>query len=248
MNPTFDAFLRSWPCEPWLVASLLVATAIYTRGWLIVRRRDRAPLAGGAAGVLSRRPVGPLSRARFTARSVRLAAAASPHAAAHAVDDCRAAARLARRAAGADAARLAAPRSRRYWIAPLLRSRVVRRACEMLVHPLVAWPLFVLATWLWHAPRAYDLALASNCVAPRRTRHVLRHRAACFGIPSSVPIPAGHAGRVGCCFRICCWPTCKTRCWPPGWPSPTRRFISTMPTARGSPACRRSTISGAPAC
>src|SRR5262249_1410342 len=34
MNPTFDAFVRSWPSEPWLVLSLLLAGSIYLRGWL----------------------------------------------------------------------------------------------------------------------------------------------------------------------------------------------------------------------
>ncbi len=40
MNPTFDAFLRSWPFEPWLLVSLLLAAGIYLRGWLVLHRRD----------------------------------------------------------------------------------------------------------------------------------------------------------------------------------------------------------------
>ena len=35
-----DAFLRSWPSSPWLVASLLLAAATCTRGWLAWHRRD----------------------------------------------------------------------------------------------------------------------------------------------------------------------------------------------------------------
>ena len=40
MSPTLDAFVRSWPSEPWLVAALLLAAGIYYRGWRILRRRD----------------------------------------------------------------------------------------------------------------------------------------------------------------------------------------------------------------
>src|SRR5262245_26968975 len=35
-----DAFLRSWPFEPWVVVSLLLTAGVYLRGWLLLRRRD----------------------------------------------------------------------------------------------------------------------------------------------------------------------------------------------------------------
>ena len=34
MSPTLDAFLRSWPFEPWLLAALGLAAGLYLRGWL----------------------------------------------------------------------------------------------------------------------------------------------------------------------------------------------------------------------
>src|SRR2546423_959877 len=40
MNPTLDAFLRSWPFDPWLVAALVLSAGIYLRGWLLLHRRD----------------------------------------------------------------------------------------------------------------------------------------------------------------------------------------------------------------
>jgi ferredoxin len=43
---------------------------------------------------------------------------------------------------------------------------------EAVSHPAVAWVLFVTATWLWHVPRVYDLALRSS------SWHYLQH--ACF--------------------------------------------------------------------
>src|SRR5579871_1492719 len=40
MNPTLDAFLRSWPLDPSLLAMLVVTGAIYGRGWRILHRRS----------------------------------------------------------------------------------------------------------------------------------------------------------------------------------------------------------------
>src|SRR5438067_13384238 len=40
MSPTLDAFLRSWPFEPWLLAALLLSAWIYGRGWRVLNRRD----------------------------------------------------------------------------------------------------------------------------------------------------------------------------------------------------------------
>src|SRR5881409_1848618 len=37
MNPTFDAFVRSWPSDPWLAFFLLLTGSIYLRGWLTLR-------------------------------------------------------------------------------------------------------------------------------------------------------------------------------------------------------------------
>ena len=50
---------------------------------------------------------------------------------------------------------------RTYWIAPLFRSPPLRRFFTLLTRPVVALLLFTCATWLWHSPAAYELALAS---------------------------------------------------------------------------------------
>ena len=55
---------------------------------------------------------------------------------------------------------------------PLLAWPPLRRAASRLVHPLVAWPLAVIATWAWHVPVAYEWALRSPWA------HALEH--ACF--------------------------------------------------------------------
>ena len=51
MSPTLDAFLRSWPFEPWLLAGLGLTAGIYLRGWLALYRRPRMPRRA-----LARRP------------------------------------------------------------------------------------------------------------------------------------------------------------------------------------------------
>jgi cytochrome c oxidase assembly factor CtaG len=49
-----------------------------------------------------------------------------------------------------------------YWAAPLLSSPPLRRFFGRLTHPVPALLLFVVATWVWHLPPIYDLALRSS--------------------------------------------------------------------------------------
>src|SRR5262245_44974489 len=35
-----EAFLRSWPFDPWLLTLLGVTAGIYSRGWLVLHRRN----------------------------------------------------------------------------------------------------------------------------------------------------------------------------------------------------------------
>ncbi len=51
---------------------------------------------------------------------------------------------------------------RTYWAAPLVRWHFLRRTFETLTHPVPAWLLFTAATWFWHLPSIYGLALASD--------------------------------------------------------------------------------------
>src|SRR3954468_19453401 len=43
---TFDAILLSWPFEPWVVVSLLLASLTYARGWRVLHGRDPARWQG----------------------------------------------------------------------------------------------------------------------------------------------------------------------------------------------------------
>ena len=49
MSPTLDAFLRSWPFDPWLLAALLLTAGVYLRGWLVAPPPRPAALARAAS-------------------------------------------------------------------------------------------------------------------------------------------------------------------------------------------------------
>lgn len=159
MSPTLDAFVRSWPSEPWLVASLLLAAGVYYRGWRSLRRQDVSrwsvwQLASFFSGLFAvffalASPLEPFATLLLQIHMVQhllLMMVAPPL--------IWLAAPLLPLVRG-----LPAP-IRMVWVAPLLRSRRSRRWFSRLTHPLVAWPIYVSVTWFWHAPRFYELALS----------------------------------------------------------------------------------------
>jgi cytochrome c oxidase assembly factor CtaG len=168
MNPTMDASLRSWPADPWLTATLLLSGGIYLRGWLELHRRDPArwsagrlvAFAGGLAAIFLAlaSPLEPFASLLLQIHMLQhllLMMVAPPL--------LWAAWPLFPMVRG-----LPEP-IRTYWVAPLLRSPGLRRCFARMTHPLVAWPLYVGTTWLWHVPRAYELALS------RDAWHVAEH-------------------------------------------------------------------------
>jgi cytochrome c oxidase assembly factor CtaG len=50
----------------------------------------------------------------------------------------------------------------KYWLGPFLASRSVHNVARFFVHPVVALLLFVISTWAWHIPFAYQLALSND--------------------------------------------------------------------------------------
>ena len=171
MSPTLAACLRSWPFDPWLLAALLLAAGVYLRGWLVLRRRDPARWHGG-------RPVAFLGG--LAAIYLALASPLEPFAGlllqVHMVQHLllmMAAPPLLWLGTPLFPLLRGLPRSvRMFWVAPLLSAPPLRRFFGRLTHPLAALALFVAATWVWHAPPVYDLALRSN------GWHYLQH--ACF--------------------------------------------------------------------
>ncbi|WP_428306741.1 cytochrome c oxidase assembly protein [Lacipirellula sp.] len=160
MSPTLDAFVRSWPSEPWLVASLLLSAGIYVRGWSSLHRRDPeswslwrlASFCGGLFAIFLAlaSPLEPFASLWLQIHMVQhllLMMVAPP---------------LLWLGWPLLPTMLGLPKPiRSVWVAPLLRSRRLRSWFARLTHPLVAWPIYVGVTWFWHAPRFYDLALSS---------------------------------------------------------------------------------------
>ncbi len=161
MNSPFESFLRSWPSEPWILVSLVVTAAIYSRGWMHLRHRDpqrwnarrlwaflaglagielalASPIETFASLVLQLHMVQHVFLMMLVPPLIWLGDPFLP---------------MLR----------GLPRPIRVvWVAPLIRSPRVRRTFTWLSHPMVALPLFVAASWGWHAPAAYELALRST--------------------------------------------------------------------------------------
>jgi cytochrome c oxidase assembly factor CtaG len=158
MNPLFDAFVRSWPIDPWLWAALGGSAVVYARGWRALARRDPRRWNAGhlASFVLGLAAI-------FLALGSPIESFAVLLLQVHMLQH------LLLLMVAPPLIWLAAPLlpmlrglpkgMRTVWIAPLVRSPAARKGFARLVHPLVAWPLFVATVWLWHTPRGYELAL-----------------------------------------------------------------------------------------
>ena len=77
----------------------------------------------------------------------------------------------------------------KYWLGPFLASPNIHRLARFFVHPIVALLLFVFATWGWHIPAAYQLALGSD------SWHTIEHAsfvgtALLFWFPIIAPQPS----------------------------------------------------------
>jgi cytochrome c oxidase assembly factor CtaG len=171
MSPALEAFLSSWPYDPWLVATLVLTAAIYGRGWLILRRRDRRRWRGGELAAF------------VSGLGVIFLALASPiepfadlllqvHMVQHVLLMMAAPPLLWLGAPLFPLLRGLPGPIRANWAIPLFHSAAVRTLFARLTHPVTALPLFTLATWLWHLPGPYDLALRSSAW------HYLQH--VCF--------------------------------------------------------------------
>ena len=164
----FDAILRSWPSAPWLTFSLLITAAVYTIGWGKLNRRDpgrwtlsriAAFMSGLAVIYLAlASPIEVFSSFLLTAHMMQ---------------------HLLLIIVGPPLSWLGWPMLpmlrglpepvRRYWAAPILRSRLLNAVFSRLIHPLVAWPIFVAVMWFWHLPPAYNLGLRNEYW------HILQH-------------------------------------------------------------------------
>ena len=201
MNPTFDAFLRSWPFEPWLS---YVASADGRH--LPARLAGASSPRSGVAGPLASSS---LSWPGLTMLFLALASPIEPftslllqvHMLQHlSADDGR------RRRCSGWALRCfpccwdCRDPIRTTGLAPLFRSSV---SCvehfSRSTHPVPAWLLFAAATWFWHLPAIYELALRSDGLALSCSTSVSSATALLFWYPVIRPYPEpADAGRPGC--------------------------------------------------
>ncbi|MEX0676966.1 MAG: cytochrome c oxidase assembly protein [Pirellulales bacterium] len=168
MNPLFDAFLRSWPYDPWLWAALLVSAVIYARGWRGLNRHDPA-----------RWGVGRLAWFLLGLAAVFLALASPIESFAGLLLQVHMLQHLLLLMLAPPFVWLGAPflpmlrglpkAVRTTWMAPWLRSPLARETFAGLTHPVAAWPVFVAVIWFWHTPGGYGLALDYG------TWHVAQH-------------------------------------------------------------------------
>jgi cytochrome c oxidase assembly factor CtaG len=160
MSPTLDAFLRSWPLDPWLLLALVLTAIVYLRGWRILHRRDPerwgagqlAAFLGGLAAIFLAlaSPIEPFAALLLQVHMVQhllLMMVAPPL--------------LWLGAPLFPLLRGLPSPIRTFWIAPLLRSTWLAGLFRRLTHPAIALPLFVGVTWVWHVPPMYDLSLRS---------------------------------------------------------------------------------------
>ena len=171
MNSAIQTALDSWTPPIFTIAMLLITAAIYARGFARLHRQmpARFPmwrLASFIGGIAS-----------------LFIAVASPL---EALDDLLLQVHMTQHLilmmvapslllAGAPAIALVRglpPRPGKAIVGPLLRSSSVRRIFAWLTEPLVCWSAFVIATWGWHLPATFQLALRSD------EWHVVEH--ACF--------------------------------------------------------------------
>jgi cytochrome c oxidase assembly factor CtaG len=161
VTPTLDACLRSWPFDPWLLGALLVIAGVYWRGWLVLHRHDLTRWTGGHLAAF----LGGLA-----AVYLALASPIEPFAAlllwVHMTQHLllmMVAPPLLWLGAPLFPLLRGLPRPVLvYWAAPLLCSPTLRRLFGRLTHPLAALLVFVAATWFWHVPAVYELALRSS--------------------------------------------------------------------------------------
>jgi cytochrome c oxidase assembly factor CtaG len=152
--------VSAWPFEPSVALPVVIAAAIYLRGWSRLRRRlpwrfeTRHAvlfLAGLATMMLALAgPVDELTHRFLSVHMVQhllLMVVVAP---------------LVWMGAPVVPLLVGLPRSVRVWVLALTNSAVGRWLTRWLAHPSVGWIAFALGFWIWHAPALYDLALESD--------------------------------------------------------------------------------------
>jgi len=161
MSDLTSAILSSWTIDPWPLTLAIVSIVIYWRGWRGLRRAQPARFSGWRlvsfiAGI-----------------SICWIAIASPldalgglllevHMTQHVLLMMIGPPLILLAYPGIPMLRGLPGTIRRDWFGPFLASPAVRRGFHMVTHPLVGLSAFIVATWVWHLPVLYELALRNS--------------------------------------------------------------------------------------
>ena len=160
MAPVAAAAFESWSFDPWPIGVLLVTAGLYVRGWRQLRRQMphrfgiwhlvafqtglgilllaiASPLDAFGGLLLQIHMTQHLLLMMFVPPLIWLGLPAIPllRGLPHVVS--------------------------KGWLGPFLAWPTLHRFGSALGHPVMAWLSFVLATWVWHVPALYELALRS---------------------------------------------------------------------------------------
>lgn len=159
MSPVLKALLLSWEWRPVVVLVLLVLGGIYSLGWVRLRRQGHRSLANGWRLTAYLSGLAVLGVALLSAIDLLQSLFFSVHMVQHELLMMIAPPLLL----------LASPFPFFLWGVPaslrralgtmLHRTALFRRGLRRLTSPWLAWVLYVVTLWFWHAPSAYDLAL-----------------------------------------------------------------------------------------
>jgi len=161
MSDATRAVLGSWTIEFWPLALCVLAIIVYWRGWrgahaTMPRRFPRWRLTSFVAGVGTcwiaiaspLDALGPMLLQVHMVQHVLLMMVVPPL--------------ILAACPGIPLLRGLPATVRRDWLGPFLASGTVRACFHRLTHPIVALSLFIVATWSWHLPALYELALRSG--------------------------------------------------------------------------------------
>jgi len=171
VDRTIQIAVDSWTPPVATIATLLAIAALYARGFARLHRQMPGRFAGwrpasflGGLGALAIAIASPLEVLDDLLLQV--------HMTQHLLLMLVAPALLLAGAPAIPLVRGLPPRIAKAVVGPPLRSRAVRGLYDRLTEPATCWLAFVLATWVWHVPAMFELALRSEAW------HVVEH--ACF--------------------------------------------------------------------
>ena len=158
MSPVAQAMLRSWDLDPMLWLPLAVMGCLYIRGWRHLHARvpdtfTRRHLACYLSGLLI------LWIAVASPLDALGSLLLSAHMGQHLLMMMIAPPLILLGAPGLPLLMGLPDTIRRSWLAPFLAWSPCRSFFRTLVHPMVGWSLFLIATIAWHVPALYEAGL-----------------------------------------------------------------------------------------